>query len=135
MADDERVYDLDAAIDEFEGAEPEPFRFSFDGEEFELPGSPNVFAWARVTSSDGDEALRGLKAIFGADQFDRLEACERVFDARALAKLVTAYAEYAQVDLGEALASPAPSNRAARRSNPTSPGSMASISAPSARGA
>jgi hypothetical protein len=124
-------FDLDAALAE---REPRvPFEFVWGGETYSLPASPNLLAFSRLTSGVTAEAYRALKTIFGDDQYDRLEANPKVFDGPALAAFMEAYAEHADVDLGEASASPPPSNRMVRRSRRTSNGSTVSPSRISAR--
>lgn len=124
-------FDLDAAVADSE--EKPPFVFTFGGETYELPGEPNLLAFTKLASDNPLEAYHALLAIFGEDQYRRLEANPKVFGDRALAKFMEAYGDHAGMAPGELPASPPPSNRAVRRSKQTSNGSTGSASRVSAR--
>jgi hypothetical protein len=114
------VFDLDVLRRE---REQEPFRFRFGGEDFELPASPDVRAVAAWSAAAKDESRfeDALKALLGADQWGRLVAVVDVFDMESFQALMGAYGEFTGAAVGESQASSPSSNRAARRSKPTSP--------------
>lgn len=94
------VYDLDAVI--AESAPREPFRFKFGGEEYVLPASPDLRAFAALSAERLDD---GFRLMLGPDQWARLQACDAVFDQTAFEHLIVAYQEHVGADLGESGAS------------------------------
>lgn len=113
------VFDLDVLRRE---REQEPFRFRFGGEEFELPASPDVRAVAAWSAAAADDSRfeDALRTLLGQAQWVRLVAVEDVFDMASFQALMEAYGEFTGAAMGESQASSPSSNRAARRSKPTS---------------
>jgi hypothetical protein len=111
------MFDLDKVIAEEKDAEP--FVFTFDGEQYEMPGVMDVRAIAAI--SDGD-LTGGLRHLMGDEQYDRIQASPQMLSMVALGALFDAYAKHTGVDgLGESSGSVRSLNRAARRSKRTSP--------------
>jgi hypothetical protein len=123
------TFDLDKVIAEEQGAEP--FVFTFDGEDYELPGVMDVRVIAKI--SEGDLA-GGLRLLIGDEPWQQIQESPQVLSMIALSALFDAYAKHTGVDgLGESSGSVRSLNRAARRSKRTSPGTTAKGSASSAR--
>lgn len=95
------VYDLDAVIAEREPARP--FTFKFGGDVYTLPPRPDMRAAAALAAGRLDE---GFAMLLGADQYERLQAAEAVFDDEALLSMMNAYQAHVGLDLGESAASP-----------------------------
>lgn len=94
------VFDLDACIAERPSVAP--FSFIFAGEEYVLPSRPDVRAAAALEAGN----LRdGMRFLLGAEQWERLQAVDAVFDDEAFVMIQLKYAEYLGDDLPESLAS------------------------------
>ncbi len=113
------VFDLNALRREETG---EPFRFRLGVEEFELPMQMDQRAALLFGASDRDigKAEQAFRLLIGESQWERLLAVPEVFTAEMLLGLLTAYGEHMGASVGESQASLPSSNRAARRSKPTS---------------
>jgi hypothetical protein len=111
-----QVFDLNALRREAAG---EPFRFQLGADEFELPAQMDQRAALLFGAADRDpsKAEQAFRLLLGDTQWDRLLAVPEVLTLDMLVGLMAAYGEHLGVSLGE---SPASSNRAARRSKPTS---------------
>lgn len=106
----ENVFDLDAVLAEREPKAPFVFRFGADT--FSLPASPDLRAIAAFSAERLDE---GFRILFGAEQWERLQASETVLDGEAFSALFEAYTAHVGEDLGESKASPKSSPRTAKR--------------------
>jgi hypothetical protein len=104
-------FDLDAAVAEV-AAGREPFRFTFGGENYELPPRMDIRALGMFTKGDVHD---GLRLLLGADQFERMLASPAVFSDEAFGKLVEAYAAHQNTTVGESSASTSSSPSMAER--------------------
>lgn len=116
------VFDLDAVARDATG---EPFRFRFDGEEYELPPQMDFRAVARLTVGQLYEAM---ELALGADQWQRVLDAEAVLTMDAITKLFEAYSLHGGLALGESSASTGSSRSTVRPSKRTSGGTTRSIS-------
>lgn len=91
------VFDLDAVAAEANGTEP--FRFTFGGEQYEMPAVVDIRVVAALTTGDVGAALRRL---LGEDQWARMEASDAVFDQARFKALLEAYMAHGGSTLGEA---------------------------------
>lgn len=115
-----KPYNLDALEGE---SSKEPFRFIFDGEEYELPPSPDFRAVSDMASGRLDVAL---ERMLGTEQWQRLQDSPAVFDAVRFNALFDRYFKYAGTDMGEASASTDSSASTGRPSKRTSSGTTKS---------
>ncbi len=106
----ENVFDLDAVLAEREPKSPFVFRFGADT--FSLPASPDLRVIAAFESERVDD---GFRLLFGTEQWERLQASEKVLDADAFAALFAAYTAHIGEDLGESKASPKSSQKTVKR--------------------
>lgn len=89
------VFDLDALAHD---TKAEPYRFRFDGLEYELPARPDMRFFAALEREHLNEAFRFL---MGTEQWDRVMAAEAVFDDAMLGALLKDYLGFVGVDLPE----------------------------------
>lgn len=89
------TYDLDAVIAE---QEPNPFRFRFGGEDFELPGNMDLRVVRLFSAGD---PLGALEMLLGPDQFARFDAVDQTFDDKAFKALLDRYSTHVGVARGE----------------------------------
>jgi hypothetical protein len=113
------VFDLNTLRREVDG---EPFRFRLGDEVFELPMQMDQRAALLFGAADKDmgKAEQAFRLLLGEAQWERLLAVPEVLDLDMLVGLMDAYGRHVGASLGESPASPSSSNRAARRSKPTS---------------
>lgn len=123
------AFDLDAVIAERK-TERTPFEFTLAGETFQLPDELDGPGMLQVNDGDFEG---GLTRLLGREGYERIMATGHPLGDVTLDALFGAWADHLGIDLGEALASAASSNRTARRSRPTSNGSTVSASRISAR--
>lgn len=95
-------FNLDAVIAERKPREP--FRFIFDGEEYELAG--DIDMRVAVSLSEPDQIAVALRQMLGIEQWKRIVASPKTFDVPAFAALMEAYAKHTGADVGELQASP-----------------------------
>jgi len=93
-------FDLDALRREAEG---EPFYFTFDGDDYELPPQPD-FRVATAASAGRLEEM--LERLLGEEQWERLAASPAPFTRDQLEALLEAYGEHLGIDMGNSAASP-----------------------------
>jgi hypothetical protein len=106
-------FDLDAAVAEAVAtAGLEPFRFTFGGEDYELPPRMDIRALGSFTKGD---VYDGLRLMLGPDQHERLLASPAVFSDDAFQKLIEAYAEHQGTTIPESAASTSSSLSTAER--------------------
>lgn len=108
------TFDLDAAIAEAEG---EPFEFTFGGEKYRLPYSPDLRAVAAMEQGKLTDAMR---LLLGSEQWGRLLAADAVFNIPAFESLMAAYMKHCGLEPGESKASSPSSESTARPSKRTS---------------
>ncbi len=116
------MFDLDALETE---AEQTPFVFRFGGQQFELPPSPDMMAFAAIAEG---QLYTGLKILLGDEQHRRMVEAKATFNAEKLAALMEQYAGHIGLTLGKSPASAARSSSTARPSRRTSNGTTASRS-------
>ncbi len=88
-------FDLDAIGAE---ATAEPFRFTFGGEEYELPPSIDMLAVPAMVAGD---LLGGFRRLFTDEQWRRLQASPATLDLPKMLALLKRYADHSGVSLGE----------------------------------
>jgi hypothetical protein len=113
------VFDLNVLRREVEG---EPFVFRLGDQEFELPMQMDQRAALLFGAAEKDmgKAEQAFRLLLGEDQWDRLLAVPEVLTLDMLVGLMSAYGDHVGASMGESQASPPSSNRAERRSRPTS---------------
>lgn len=93
------VFDLDAVAAE---STKTPFRFTFGGEEYELPPVMDLRIVTSLVSGQMDDAMHRL---LGAEQWRRLQASPAMFTNERFTALLNAYMAHTGTDMGEASAS------------------------------
>lgn len=95
-------FDLDAVVAE---AEPRaPWTFTFGGEEYAMPGTPDAIAFLMLTKDE--TAADGFARLLGPDQWARMKASPSLLDGPAFRKLIDAYVSAAgNTTVGESSAS------------------------------
>lgn len=111
------MLDVDALMAEASG---EPFQFKFGGDVYTLPFSPDMRAIAAMSAGRLDDALR---MMLGADQWERLQQVDAVFDTRALQAIMDGYASHVGVNLPNSSGSTGSSSSMVKPSKRTSNGS------------
>jgi hypothetical protein len=109
-------FDLDAFIAESEG---EPFTFVFGGDTYEMAPRMDIRAIAAMSAGRLDDAL---SMLLGAEQWERLQKVDAVFDSAAMSALFGKYAEHSGLDVPNSSGSTGSSSSTAGRSRPTSNG-------------
>lgn len=93
------MFDLDAVSNEDEGI---PFEFTFGGEKYALPATPDVLAASLFSVGN---LYGGLQRMLGDKQWERILASPKTMDQDTLGKLLAAYKAHAGADVGESAAS------------------------------
>lgn len=102
MGKADKVYDLDAAIEE---AQHKPFRFTFAGREWMLPHLDDLNVWPlteKIEQGDMVAAMAVFETAFG-DDWDEFHA--KPLTRGALQSLWERYAKHSGVEPGESPAS------------------------------
>lgn len=108
--------DLDALVEEDEPGEP--FGFTFDDYDYELPPEMDIRAVAAIASGRLDD---GLRMLLGPDQWQRLQDSPKVLSSKTLTRLFEAYAAHTNgVSVGESSASTGSAKNTGRPSKRTS---------------
>ena len=108
-------FDLDALAAEAGG---EPFRFTFGGEEYELP--PRIDFRVGVALAEGD-SVGAVRYMLG-EHWQRILDSEQTLDGHLAGELLKAYMEHSRTNVGESEASSRSSKSTARPSKRTSKG-------------
>lgn len=106
------TFDLDSVLDEDE--EREPFTFSWDGDDYELPPVRDMRAVGAIAAG---RIYDGLLTLLGPEQWTRLQNSPRVLSAKRLRALLDEYGKYIDgLNSGESSASSNSSGSTAGRS-------------------
>lgn len=125
-------FDLDAIVaEERKGPEPDPFTFTFDKQTYSLPGTLDVRVINQFEEGRFDQAL---KLLAGDKQWAKIVASPQMLTLQSIDTLLGEWAKHCgAAALGKLPRSGGPSKTTAKKSRPTSKGSMASASLRSAR--
>jgi hypothetical protein len=89
-----KVFDLDAVANE---ANAEPFKFTFGGQRYEMPGTVDIRVVTSLTAGDLEAALR---LLLGDEQWAKIQASPAVLDHVKFQSLLAAYMEHTGMTLG-----------------------------------
>lgn len=110
------AFDLESILDDNE--DREPFTFTWDGEEYELPPVRDMRAVGAIA---GGRIYDGLLLLLGPEQWARLQNSPRVLSSKRMRALLDAYNQYVDgLSSGESSASSGSSKNTARQSTRTS---------------